>query len=46
MIKSSYNASYLLRSLIMRFGNSDEIPLLKLGRDSSLSDCLSGTLSV
>lgn len=38
--------AYLLRSLIMRFWNSDEMPLLKLGRDSSLSVCLSCTLSV
>lgn len=30
----------------MRFWNSDEMPLLKLGRDSSLSDCLPGSLSV
>lgn len=38
--------AYLLRSLIMRFWNSDEMPLLKLGRDSSRSVCLSWTLSV
>lgn len=33
---------YLLRSLIMRFWNSDEMALLKLGLESSLSVCLSG----
>lgn len=40
------DTTYLLRSLIMRFWNSEEIPLLKLGRDSSLSVCLSCILSV
>lgn len=33
---------YLLRSLVIRFWNSEEIPLLKLGRESNRSVCLSG----
>lgn len=51
-----HSFSYLLRSLIIRFWKSDEMPLLKQGRDSRpsfnrgisvcLSVCLSCTLSV
>lgn len=46
LIKRCQPTSYLLRSLIMRFWNSEEIPLLKLGLDSSRSVCLSCILSV
>ncbi|TNN83160.1 hypothetical protein EYF80_006493 [Liparis tanakae] len=41
---SSSNGSIGL-SLIMRFWNSEEMPRLKLGRDSSRSACLSCTRS-